>query len=385
MRCGVLLAIAGALSLLAVLTACSAQHPTPSPARTVEISISKCGQGWTDPRPGLQQFELHDTDSRAGEAYLVDAGTGGVYASVEPLGVGSSAMLSITLGAGKYAFRCAMDDADAVTGPTVTIRGTAAGSTKPVLPISQGDMIGPTKTYEAYVARRLPALAAWVGTLRADIRHGNLAKARVDWLAAHLAYERLGAAYGAFGDADSAINGLPDGLPAGVHDKDFTGLHRIEYGLWHRAGASSLRAPADALVVAVAGLVTQFRNAQIDPLDVSIRAHEITENALQFELTGQTDFGSHSNLATVDANLDGTREVLALLRPLLTNRYAALPQLDATLRRAQQDVRAQHTGTGWTPLQRLAHISREHIDADLSSLTELLAPVATICEPRRTQ
>ncbi|MGI8879915.1 MAG: hypothetical protein ACR2KJ_05245 [Jatrophihabitans sp.] len=134
----------------------------------------------------------------------------------------------------------------------------------------------------------------------------------------------------------------------------------------------------------MAGLVAQFRDAQIDPLDVSIRAHEITENAVQFELTGETDFGSHSNLDTVDANLTGTRQVLYLLRPLLTNRYAALAQLDAMLQRAQRDVRAQHVAGGWTPALQLARSPREHIDADLSQLTALLAPVATICEPRRT-
>ncbi|MGI8879914.1 MAG: hypothetical protein ACR2KJ_05240 [Jatrophihabitans sp.] len=68
-----------------------------------------------------------------------------------------------------------------------------------------------------------------VGLLRADIDRGDLARARTDWLPAHLAYEQLGAAYGAFGDADSRINGLPNGLPAGVHDEDVAGLHRIEY------------------------------------------------------------------------------------------------------------------------------------------------------------
>lgn len=379
-----MLSCAAALIGLLAPVGCSGKSSNTGRAATVEISISKCGQGWTHPRAGTQQFLLHDTDSRSGEAYLVDARTGGVYASVEPLGVGSTATLSITLGAGSYAFRCAMEDADAVTGPTVVITGTAQGSTKPVLPVSQGDLIEPTKKYEAYVSGRLPGLAKLVGVLRVDIDRGYLAKARTDWLPAHLAYEQLGAAYGAFGDADAEINGLPKGLPGGVHDKNFAGLHRIEYGLWHGESAHSLTAPAAALCTAVAGLRTQFRDAQIDPLDVSIRAHEITENAVQFELTGETDFGSNSNLATVDANLIGTRQVLDLLRPLLTHRYAALTQLDVMLQRAQRDVRAQHTGAGWTPVQQLARSPREHINADLSQLTELLAPVATICEPRRT-
>ena len=34
------------------------------------------------------------------------------------------------------------------------------------------------------------------------------------------------------------MDGLPDGLVNGVNDKDFTGLHRLEYGLWHGQSAA---------------------------------------------------------------------------------------------------------------------------------------------------
>ena len=50
----------------------------------------------------------------------------------------------------------------------------------------------------------------------------------------------------AFGDADGVINGTDAGLPGGVHDPDFTGFHRIEYGLWHGESTRSLKAPAAA-------------------------------------------------------------------------------------------------------------------------------------------
>ena len=245
-------------------------------------------------------------------------------------------------------------------------------------------MIGPTKRYTDYVAHALPGLRALVVALRDAIARNDLAGARRDWLAAHLAYERLGAAYGAFGDADGAINGRPTGRPGGVHDKRFTGFHRVEYDLWHGAAATALAPQATALLHAVDGLITNFAKQQIDPTEVAIRAHEITENTVQFELTGETDFGSGSNLATAQANLDGTREVLSLLTPLLAKRYPALPELNATLARASADLNAQHRSGRWTPLADLTTSAREQIDADFGELTELLAPVASICEPRRT-
>lgn len=48
-----------------------------------------------------------------------------------------------------------------------------------------------------------------------------------------------------------------------------------------------------------------FPTQDFDPGDLPLRAHEILENALQFELTGDTDEGSGTNLATVDSNLAG--------------------------------------------------------------------------------
>ena len=118
-------------------------------------------------------------------------------------------------------------------------------------------------------------------------------------------------------------------------------------------------------------------------MEVAIRAHEITENALEFELTGRSDFGSHSSLATVAANLTGTRTVLAMITPLLRVRYPALDQTVAALNQAQSDLAAQDHHGRWTAPAALPRPARERIDSDISQLTERLAPIAQILEPRR--
>ena len=350
----------------------------------ISASIDECGQGWTKPRAGQQTFVVKDVDIVPGEVYLVNDTTKQVYAFLEPISPNATANMSIDLGSGSYAFLCVMSDQDPVTGPTVTIPGQIPDPVPPVAPVSTQDMIPPTKQYETYVDGRLPILARQVAALQADVHAGNLATARVDWLTAHLTYETLGAAYDAFGDIDSAINGTTAGLPGGVTDRDFTGFHRIEYGLWHGQSAATIRPFADRLVSDVGQLVRQFPTEQIDPLDVSVRAHEITENALQFELTGETDYGSGTNLATVAANLAGTVVMINLLKPILASRYPGLNELNASMTLAQSDIDATDVHGQWTPLTQLAVRQRELINSDVSELAELLAPIASICEPRRT-
>jgi hypothetical protein len=74
------------------------------------------------------------------------------------------------------------------------------------------------KTYQAYLATGVADLVTKTDALDTAVKAGNPALARTDWLAAHLTYETLGAAYSAFGDFDGQINGTTAGLPGGVDD-----------------------------------------------------------------------------------------------------------------------------------------------------------------------
>ncbi|WP_328317540.1 EfeM/EfeO family lipoprotein [Streptomyces sp. NBC_00388] len=350
----------------------------------VEISPGSCGRGWTRPHPGTQVFDLTNTSNGPAEVDLTDPRTGAVYAETEGLAPGATREMRVALGSGSYAFTCLPDDTDAVRGPTVRIAGPARGSGPHATPVSGHDLVLPALAYQKWIGARAGELVRLTGVLRKAVDSGDLAAARAAWLPAHLVYERMGAAYGTFGDADSAINGTGAGLPRGPHDPDFQGFHRVEYGLWHGESAASLRGPADRLYTAVRALRDGWPQQRMDPADLGLRAHEVLENTVQSELTGRTDRGSGTSLATARANLDGTRELLAVLRPLLTPRDPGLPRLDSWLDRTQHTLDRFGHGGRWTPVNRLRTADRERLDADVGQATELLSPVAALCDLRRT-
>lgn len=349
------------------------------PHTAVQVSPGGCGAGWTRPHTGLQVFDLTNTGITPADAYVEDAATGAVLAEVEGLAPGGTQPMPVRLGAGRYTFFCLAQDAEGVAGPTVPVRGTGGGGPA-VVPVTQHDLIPPTLAYQAWVARQLPSLASAVDTLKAAVDQGDLAAARTAWLPAHLDYERLGAAYGTFGDLDGSINGSTKGLPDGVSDPGFTGFHRLEYGLWHGQSAAVLRPVAARLAADVAALRKQWATQQMDPLQLGLRAHEIVENTIQFELTARTDYGSASNLATAQANLAGTAEALSLLRPLLVPRMPALARVDA----AMAATAAELTRLGGVPLASLSTADRERLNAEFGELVSELAPVAAVCDVRRT-
>lgn len=376
----------GAIAVLVVAGAVVVLWPGSATAKDPEISVSRssCGLGWEDPKPGPQTFELHNTGTVTAEVDLIDPGTGTIFGEVEGLGPDTTRPMAVTLGNGEYAFRCLPDETSAIVGPVSKVTGGAERSGPSVVPVTSNDLLAPLKAYTEKVTAGLGTLVTDTDKLKSAVHSGDRAASQTAWLTAHLSYERLGAAYDAFGDSDGALNGTTAGLPRGTSDPGFTGFHRLEFGLWHGEQMEALGAVVDQLDTDGRKLREAFPSSQVDPNDLGLRAHEIVENALQFELTGKTDYGSGTNLATALANLDGTRAVLDVLRPLLIPRYPALPTADSWLARAQAAIQTARQADGsWTPVTQLAQPQRQKINGDVGQLTELLAPIAAITEPRR--
>ncbi|MDH6576653.1 iron uptake transporter permease EfeU [Kitasatospora sp. MAP5-34] len=377
-----LVAVPGLLACTAIV----AGGGKPAATATVTVSDAKdrCGRGFSTPQPGQQTFQLHNAGGRTSEVYLIDPTTNAVYGEIEGLAPGTTRPLTATIGKGDYAWRCVPADGTPVTSAAVHVTG--ARDAKAVIPVSEDDLKAPLDSYRTFVQAGLATLSTQTHKLQADLHDGNLDAARADWLTAHLQYSALGAAYGTFADFDQKINGRADGLPGGVTDQDFSGFHRLEYGLWHQQSAADLTPVADQLASDVDGLAKAFPTQQFDAADLPLRTHEILENTLQFELTGDTDQGSGTNLATTQANLAGTQELLSVLAPLIEQRSPrTLTTVNAGLKHLSDLLTATHRADGsWTPVQQLDPRTRMRLNGATGQLLEDLAPIPDLLEIRKS-
>ena len=375
---GVVVVAAAVASGVLVLSRDEAAPPAAVVAAPVVVGTSNCGKGWA-PHAGDQTIEVVNRGTAATDVEVVAVPSGAVHGELEGLGAGLTRPLRVVLGGGDYAIRCVVEDVDPITSPAVHVAGPPGPAG--VVPVTANDLAGPVKQYTEYVTTGLATLVRRTTQLRDAVRAGDLGKARSAWLPAHLAYLRLGAAYGAFGDADAAIDGGPDGLPQGVADAGWTGFRRLEYGLWHGQSATQLRPVADKLAADVVALRASFPRSQIDPRDLGLRAHEIFEDVDRLTLTGDADQGSHSELAEVATALDSTKELIGVLRPVLATRYSGLSKVDSGLARLSSLLAALRP---YRPLESLSGTERAQLNGIVGDLTEKLAPIAVICEPRRT-
>ncbi|MFH9959948.1 iron uptake transporter permease EfeU [Streptomyces mirabilis] len=371
-------------ALIAGITIAASGGKPASGTPVVEVSAADCGKGFNAPKPGRQTFQVRNSGSRTSEIYLIDPVSNAVYGEVEGIAPGTTRALIATVGTGSYAWRCVPNGGKAVTSAAVRV-SAGGGSVQAVLPVSEKDLAAPLAAYRAYVDQGLADLQTKTRTLQSDLDADKLDQARKDWLPAHTRYASLGAAYGTFADFDAKINGRTAGLAGGVDDPAFTGFHRIEYGLWHGQSAATLAPYAKQLAADVDALRKDFPKQDFDPADLPLRSHEILENTLHRELSGNADYGSGSELATTEANLDGTRELLTLLRPLIDKRNAkVIPAVDTWMRRTEQLVLAQRAEDGtWTPLDKLSDTDRQRLDGAVGQLLEELAPIPDLLEIRK--
>jgi high-affinity iron transporter len=356
---------------------------TSSAVTAVTVSATACGPEWTSGHTGEQTFTVTNKTRKAGEVDL-DNAAGAVVAEIESLGPATTADMTATLNSGTYTFECLLSAQKARSSQPVQVTGASVKSAPvSVTPVTVAELTGPNQAYQRYAATQLTALATQVDTIANDLARNDRSAAETDWLPAQQDWERVGASYDSFGDLGLAVDGLPDGYPGGVNDPQFTGLHRLEYGLWHGQSLTELEPVVATLATNVATVQSKLTSDDLagDPTNLPLRAHEILEDAIRDHLSGMDDQGAGAAYPETYADTQVTRTVLNELAPLITARNPKLlPTADAqldTLQAALLDT--QQNGT-WGSLDVASLPARQKADAAIGALLETLASVPDLLE-----
>jgi high-affinity iron transporter len=340
------------------------------------ITAHSCAPAWRAGQSGSTVFHVANRTTHAATIYLFNPYFGATVAQAS-VPAGGMAELSVHLKAGRYQWSCHQPDQPTRTSAigAVTLAPVLGGPAGPIYltPVTTKQMVPIISAYRVYVLSELTLEKSQVAALETATAGGQLAAARSAWLTAHLTWHRIGGAYDAFGDLGQAIDGTADRLQAGVSSPAFTGFHKVELDLWQNDDLAAAGADTATLEADVAQLAGQFPQEPIPATELQLRAHEILEDALRDELSGDDDYGSGTDMASVEADVDGTRELLSLLAPVLTPRApdleavagAELVQLDAALTATQANGQ-------WVAVTAVPLAQREQVDAAIGAALETL-------------
>jgi high-affinity iron transporter len=274
------------------------------------------------------------------------------------------------------------------SGVQAGVQGAPSTPPPDMAPLSAAAFKKPIAAYRVFAGRQLGLMESQIARLRGALLAGDRAAAQDAWRGAFARYLELGAVYleGQIAYLNQAIDGNAGGLVGGTASPQFSGLHRLEFGLWTGSPLRSLLPWAQQLRGDVGQLHVMLAHVQISPLDYATRAHEILEDAVRDLLSGTDVPWSREGVLGTAAGLAATSEVIATLRPLLTPREDVLPVVDAqlrTLRAAIASIKAAHGGRLPTNAE-LTQQQSELLDSAVGGALEALAQVPGALETAPT-
>ena len=245
-------------------------------------------------------------------------------------------------------------------------------------PLPPSAFTRPVADYIHYALGVSGQLGTAVSALTAQLRAGDRSAAERAWDVAFTDYLHLGAVYGLL-PAD--LNDRLAQVPSALGQTRFTGLHRIEKGLWQGASLPSLVPMSEAISGAIVGLKHALPRTQIDPVDYAARAHEILEDAQRDLMSGTQVPWSGAGVLGTAAGITATREVVRTLAPIMQGRDNTLIEVQNWLLRLQSTLNAVRRRDGSYPtLDRLSMGQRESINGTLAGALSALQDIPSTLE-----
>jgi iron uptake system EfeUOB component EfeO/EfeM len=294
----------------------------------VTIHAHSCEPNALTVPAGHASFRIINRSDRAVEWEILDGVL--VVEERENIAPGLSQVINANLLPGDYQITCGLlSNPRGTLKVTPTAESDAQAKAKP----SMVAFIGPLSEFRVYLSSQGSGLVKAVTALEQAIEAGDLTQAQALYVPAREAYQRLAPASQRLAELDNAINARADYFEKREQDPAFSGFHRLEYGLFQQRNLDGLTPVAQRLVTDVTSLKQQLLAQSLPPEQlVSIVVRNLNSLADVRAASGEEERYSHIDLNGFAANLDATRKVVDLMRPLLTkSAEPLLPGIDSAI------------------------------------------------------
>ncbi|HEY0213126.1 MAG TPA: iron uptake system protein EfeO [Paenirhodobacter sp.] len=236
------------------------------------------------------------------------------------------------------------------------------------------DLVGPLSEYKLYVAENTAQLVTDTAAFVAAIKAGDVEKAKSLFAPTRMSYERVEPIAELFSDLDGSIDARADDYEQAEQDADFTGFHRIEYGLWVEGKTDAIQGYADQLLKDVTELDSRINGLTFPPEVVVGGAAALMEEVAATKISGEEDRYSRTDLWDFDANFAGSEKIYDLLKPLIADKDADfVKKTDANFKAVDEVLAKYKKDVGYVSYVELTDADRTVLSTKVNTLAEDLS------------
>ncbi|MCX2696852.1 MULTISPECIES: iron uptake system protein EfeO [Ochrobactrum] len=240
--------------------------------------------------------------------------------------------------------------------------------------VSPLDLVQPIADYKIYVQDNLDVLVKDTKAFTDAIKAGDLAKAKELYPSSRVSYEKIEPIAELFADLDASIDSRADDHEDAEKSDDFTGFHRLEYGLFAQNSTEGLAPIADKLYADVVELQKRIKDMTFPPEKVVGGAAALMEEVAATKISGEEDRYSHTDIWDFQANVDGSQKIVELFRPLIEKENPELlKKSDANFKTVNDILAKYKKGDGYELYDKLTEEDRKVMAGAITTLAEDLS------------
>ncbi len=337
---------------------------------TVTATDTECTVTASTAAAGTITFQVKNTGTKVNEFYVYAAGDR-IVGEVENITPGLSRELTIEVtDPGTFQTVCKPGMVGDGIRTAFTVTGSAvAGSADQKVATAVAD-------YKTYVSEQADLLLSGTSAFVDAVKAKNVDQAKSLYSAARAPWERIEPIAESFGDLDPKIDGRADVADEGMA---FTGYHRLERDLWQDGLQSDSSAVADQLLADVKTIAERAKAVDPTALDIANGAKGLLDEVATTKITGEEERYSHTDLADMKGNLQGSQAALEVLRPVLTERQPDLvTALDTAFGTINRELDQHRSGVDYLPLTQVSADAVKTMTVALDAVSEQVAKVTAV-------
>jgi len=234
-----------------------------------------------------------------------------------------------------------------------------------------------TAEYREYAINEIEAFVTATEEFTNAVIKGDVEQAKELYAPARMHYERAEPIAEVFGDLDPKIDAREGDVP----EEEWTGYHRIEYGLWEENTTDGYVEYAEQLMKDVQLLRAKVETVDVTPDLLITGAVDLLNEVSTSKVTGEEDRYSHTDLYDFVANVQGAEEIFNLLKSIVEEKDASLAtNIEKQFAQVYSLLDEQKVGDGYKLYTELTEEQVKQFSQAVDALAEPLSQIGIVTE-----